>query len=376
MPLAQGLKAIEGTVATGLWKTMKSDVPKIEVAMEAQAQPKATGHLPSMSQVLNERKKEEKAHSKEEAQYKELKTAPINDCGGMSVSECALGLDETQLAHLIAKDKMARQAQLHEVDEAEQDPDLLALKKQEALAAAKNKEERKLNAILIANRELAKQNKQLSHSASPSPDHVTTPATQQKQQQQHVILSRSSSASKPHKQALDLPVNEATQGNPPGVKEHVPLTVTAPPPGVPDFNGDTAVVARIPHLGFGPSILDEQGVEQRGSFTVRKANPYGGIWFRVYGKMNHPIHCVLRGYRKLQDEFKGNTVYTGYKQEWTAKTSISTGIIPPGPPDNFDIMTCHDTLTGEVQHFRTFPDPSPGFFEDPRDDYFRDEYTS
>eukprot|EP00961_Rhodomonas_salina_P000823 11782-Rhodomonas_salina.1 len=148
----------------------------------------------------------------------------------MSVSECALGLDETQLAHLIAKDKMARcgrwqycspfdswfsrasrQAQLHEVDEAEQDPDLLALKKQEALAAAKNKEERKLNAILIANRELAKQNKQLSHSASPSPDHVTTPATQQKQQQQHVILSRSSSASKPHKQALDLPVNEATQ---------------------------------------------------------------------------------------------------------------------------------------------------------------------
>eukprot|EP00287_Rhodomonas_sp_CCMP768_P006196 CAMPEP_0196722520 /NCGR_PEP_ID=MMETSP1091-20130531/4878_1 /TAXON_ID=302021 /ORGANISM="Rhodomonas sp., Strain CCMP768" /LENGTH=354 /DNA_ID=CAMNT_0042064251 /DNA_START=259 /DNA_END=1323 /DNA_ORIENTATION=+ len=331
--------------------------------------------LPSMAQVIDVRKQEAKAHSQEEAQYKKLKMAPVHECGSLSVSECALGLDTSQLEHLIAKQKMAREAQLHEQgQEVQVDSRLDELRKQEQIAKAKNKEERRLNALLKQNMNLEKENNALEHhhSALFSPPSSTT------------AHHAHSSAAKVHagvsvahrKQALELPTNEATQGNPPGVKEHVPLTVTAPPPGVPDFNGDTAVVARIPHLGFGPSILDEQGVEQRGSFTVRKANPYGGIWFRVYGKVNHPIHCTLRGYSKLQDEFRGNTVYTGYKQEWDAKSSISTGVIPPGPPDNFDIMTCRDKITGEVQHFKSFPDPSPGFFEDPRDDYFRDEYTS
>jgi hypothetical protein len=129
-------------------------------------------------------------------------------------------------------------------------------------------------------------------------------------------------------------------------------------------------------VGYGPSLLDANGVEERGSFTLRKANPYGGIWIRAYGKMNHPIKCTLKGYRKLGGMFMGQTVYTGYKKSWSGKTTISTGIIPPGSSNTFDLVTCRDMQTGEVQHFRTNPTPSPGFFSDPGDPEFQDEYTS
>jgi hypothetical protein len=137
------------------------------------------------------------------------------------------------------------------------------------------------------------------------------------------------------------------------------------------------VVARLPPgVGYGPSLLDANGVEERGSFTLRKSNPYGGIWIRAYGKMNHPIKCTLKSYRKLGGMFMGQTVYTGYKKSWSGKTTISTGIIPPGSSNTFDLLTCRDMQTGEVQHFKTNPTPSPGFFSDPGDPAFQDEYTS
>ena len=82
-------------------------------------------------------------------------------------------------------------------------------------------------------------------------------------------------------------------------------------------DGATAVVARLPQgLGFGPSVLDAQGVEERGSFTLHKSNPYAETSIRVYGKMNHPIKCTLKSYRKLGGMFRGQTVYTGYKKIW------------------------------------------------------------
>mmetsp|Transcript_36930 Transcript_36930/g.75704 ORF Transcript_36930/g.75704 Transcript_36930/m.75704 type:complete len:436 (+) Transcript_36930:75-1382(+) len=382
MPLTQGLRVIEGSVARGFLKTLSG------------SDSEEKSDLPSMAQVRHQRKIEEKAREEEEAQYQKLKTAPMHDCGGMSVSGCALELDATQIQHMLGKEKHAREAQLLQVVKGSpqlaasvptgrEEAELEALKRQEALAQAKNKEEQKLHALLLQNAALARQNAALQHPApahaagAPSHTHAAAKKVQQQQAGVHKSVRKGGEAASNKLAAtptIEEYVNEATQGNPPGVKEHVPITVTAKEPGPADFNGAQAVVAHIPHLGFGPSVLDEQGVEQRGSFTVRKANPYGGIWFRVYGKINHPIKCTLRGYRKLQDEFQGNTVFTGYKQEWDAKTSISTGVIPPGPPDNFDIMTCRDKATGEVQHFKSFPDPSPGFFEDPNDPAFKDEY--
>ena len=63
-----------------------------------------------------------------------------------------------------------------------------------------------------------------------------------------------------------------TAANPEGaILENVPATIVAPVPGPPDFNGASAVIARLPNIGFAPSMLTEKGFESRGSFTVRKS---------------------------------------------------------------------------------------------------------
>lgn len=153
-------------------------------------------------------------------------------------------------------------------------------------------------------------------------------------------------------QAL-VTVNENTAGNPEGgVLEYVPATVVGPVDGPPDFNGASAVVARLPNIGFAPSLLTEKGFETRGSFTVRKSRAGESFYLRVYGKLNHNIRCTLRGYRNLMGDFTGNTIYTGFKKIYTGKSQIQTGHVPRGIVGEFDIMTCRDLGNGEVQYFR------------------------
>ena len=41
----------------------------------------------------------------------------------------------------------------------------------------------------------------------------------------------------------------------------MPATIVAPVPGPPDFNGASAVIARLPNIGFAPSMLTEKGFE-------------------------------------------------------------------------------------------------------------------
>lgn len=85
-------------------------------------------------------------------------------------------------------------------------------------------------------------------------------------------------------------VNENTAANPEGgVLEYVPATIVGPVPGPPDFNGASAVVARLPNIGFAPSLLTEKGFETRGTFTVRKSRAGESFYLRVYGKLNHNI---------------------------------------------------------------------------------------
>jgi len=148
-------------------------------------------------------------------------------------------------------------------------------------------------------------------------------------------------------------VSENDAANPEGgVLENVPSTVVAPVPGPPDFNGASAVVARLPNIGFAPSMLTEKGFETRGSFTIRKSRAGESFYLRVYGKLNHNIRCTLRGYRNLMGDFTGNTIYTGFKKIYTGKSQLQTGHIPRGIVGEFDIMTCRDLGNGEVQYFR------------------------
>lgn len=136
-------------------------------------------------------------------------------------------------------------------------------------------------------------------------------------------------------------LSEDTEANPAGaILEKIPSTIVAPVPGVPDFNGASAVIARLPNLGFAPSLLEEKGVESRGTFTVRQSRAGQSFYLRIYGKLNHNIRCTIRGYRNLMGDFTGNTIYTGYKLIFTGKSQIQTGHIPRGITGEFDIMTC------------------------------------
>jgi len=148
-------------------------------------------------------------------------------------------------------------------------------------------------------------------------------------------------------------ITEDTAANPEGaILSNVPATVIAPVPGPPDFNGASAIVARLPNLGFAPSMLTEKGFETRGSFTVRKSRAGESFYLRVYGKLNHNIRCTLRGYRNLMGDFTGNTIYTGFKKIYTGKSQLHTQHVPRGIVGEFDIMTCRDLGNGEVQYFR------------------------
>jgi len=148
-------------------------------------------------------------------------------------------------------------------------------------------------------------------------------------------------------------LTQDTAANPEGaILENVPATIVAPVPGPPDFNGASAVIARLPNIGFAPSMLTEHGFESRGSFTVRKSRAGESFYLRIYGKLNHNMRCTLRGYRNLMGDFTGNTIYTGFKKIYTGKSQIHTQHIPRGITGEFDIMTCRDLGNGEVQYFR------------------------
>merc|ERR1719199_455458 len=157
-------------------------------------------------------------------------------------------------------------------------------------------------------------------------------------------MQQQEAADRAHMQSLGGVVrgaqfSEDTAANPEGaVLENVPATVIAPVPGPPDFNGASAVVARLPNIGFAPSMLTEKGFETRGSFTVRKSRAGGAFYLRVYGN--------------LMGDFTGNTIYTGFKKIYIGKSQVQTQHVPRGVTGEFDIMTCRDLGNGEVQYFR------------------------
>jgi len=138
----------------------------------------------------------------------------------------------------------------------------------------------------------------------------------------------------------------------------VPQTVLSPPEGPPDFNGQDAMIASHPPLGWAPTDLEEKNAESRGSFSVRMArtgaDDEGDINLAIYGP-NTPYRCSLRGYRMLSADFQGNSVYTGFSQEFDAgggTRELQTGFISPGAANEYDVLTCRDEATGEVQYFR------------------------
>lgn len=132
--------------------------------------------------------------------------------------------------------------------------------------------------------------------------------------------------------------------------------------GVRDWDGRSAVVARLPELGWSsPSRLTEHGLEIRGSFVVRVMDAIGSPSLLVERAQSAdtPFKCTYRGYRHLSGDYEGNTIYTGYKLAWHSHGgTISTGdrIGMSGNPDEFDVMTCRDLATGEVQYFRLQPE--------------------
>jgi len=117
------------------------------------------------------------------------------------------------------------------------------------------------------------------------------------------------------------------------------------------------VEARHPDLGDAPTTLHEHHEETRGSFTARLArtgqgdDEDGEVALAIWGP-NAPFKCTVRGYRKLSDDFKGDTVFTGFKKSWGGVRRIDTGYISPGVRGEYDVLTCRDDRTGEVQYFR------------------------
>eukprot|EP00802_Teleaulax_amphioxeia_P012320 Tamp_12362.p1 GENE.Tamp_12362~~Tamp_12362.p1 ORF type:complete len:529 (-),score=81.10 Tamp_12362:205-1791(-) len=170
----------------------------------------------------------------------------------------------------------------------------------------------------------------------------------------------------PHKSLPPLVYPPPTTGVPSAgwEGEFPPATVLGPSPEKPDFNGQSAVIARLPFLGNGPSELDEHQKEVRGSFAVRVFGASGQPEIevsRMWGCCHNEkrgFQCTYRGYRELHGDFTGNTIVTGFKRIWKAKRRILTGMsIPPtGNPNEFDIMTCRDLDTGEVQYFKLRPE--------------------
>jgi hypothetical protein len=133
------------------------------------------------------------------------------------------------------------------------------------------------------------------------------------------------------------------QGGMGGGGDEAPATVTTPLPGPADFNGATGIIAH-PYEGsfdrlastYDQSNLARDGQETKGSFRVRRANPYEGIVYRVYGKKGHEISCHVKGYRRLSGHFKGNTGEE--TNTWWMRIVRRETAIFPGPRDR--TMTC------------------------------------
>lgn len=147
--------------------------------------------------------------------------------------------------------------------------------------------------------------------------------------------------------------------------DDVPPTVLAPPDdGIRDFDGSFAIKAHLPPLGHGRTELDDYQKEVRGSFAVRVFGAFGQPEIevtRMWGGEVHAFTCTYRGYRKLTGDFQGNVVMTGFKRVFHSEgepPKILTGMdIPPsGNPKEFDIMTCRDGFSGEVQYFKLHPE--------------------
>jgi hypothetical protein len=84
--------------------------------------------------------------------------------------------------------------------------------------------------------------------------------------QNRALRAASASSARSGPVLSGLKIDESTQGGPPAAAvEAVPATVSVPPPGPKDFNGATAIIARLPagQGGFTASLLDTEGVEKR-----------------------------------------------------------------------------------------------------------------
>ena len=77
--------------------------------------------------------------------------------------------------------------------------------------------------------------------------------------------------------------------------------------------------------------------------------PYAPVLPRV----NHHLVCTLRGYRRLDDRFDGQPVIgTGFKMVYDGHSQLQSGPLPAGNPGEFDVITCQDLDSGELQQFK------------------------
>ena len=77
--------------------------------------------------------------------------------------------------------------------------------------------------------------------------------------------------------------------------------------------------------------------------------PHVSVFFRV----NHHIVCTLRGYRRLDARFDGQPIIgTGFKMVYDGHSQLQSGPLPAGNPGEFDVITCQDLDSGELQQFK------------------------
>lgn len=72
-----------------------------------------------------------------------------------------------------------------------------------------------------------------------------------------------------------------------------------------------------------------------------------------HNRVNHHLVCTLRGYRRLDDRFDGQPVIgTGFKMVYDGHSQLQSGPLPAGNPGEFDVITCQDLDSGELQQFK------------------------
>ena len=70
-------------------------------------------------------------------------------------------------------------------------------------------------------------------------------------------------------------------------------------------------------------------------------------------RVNHHLVCTLRGYRRLDARFDGQPVIgTGFKMVYDGHSQLQSGPLPAGNPGEFDVITCQDLDSGELQQFK------------------------